>query len=112
IVAMFKLELDQLPVYGDWKETGAGDGGWLKVPVAVNCTCPMEFWASALAGITITDCSTRFELEYIAPQPRVSATLNTANIARMERQVEPDRWRMGSPYKWVPIETPKPGKRY
>lgn len=72
MVAMFKLELDQLPVYGGWKETGAGDGGWLKVPVAVNCTCPMvKFCASALAGVTMTDWSMRFELEYIEPQPRV-----------------------------------------
>ena len=34
--------------------TAAGDGGWLNVPVAENCTCPLvKFCASAVAGATV-----------------------------------------------------------
>ena len=44
IVAMFAalapIKL-QVPVYGGWKVTWAGEGALLKVPVAVNWTCPL-----------------------------------------------------------------------
>src|SRR5215469_7405894 len=37
-----------------------GEGGLLKVPVAVNWTCPLgKFCALATAGITLTDCNVR-----------------------------------------------------
>jgi hypothetical protein len=38
IVAMFESDESQLPEYGAVNVTGAGDGGIVKVPVAVNCT--------------------------------------------------------------------------
>lgn len=42
MVAIFGLELIQLPGYGATKGTGigAGEGGMVKVPVAVNWTRP------------------------------------------------------------------------
>jgi len=58
MVAIFGLELIQLPGYGATKGTGtgAGEGGVLNVPVAVNWTCPCgKAWASALVGLTSTD---------------------------------------------------------
>jgi len=46
----------------------------LKVPVAVNCTWPMgELSPSAIAGITVTNCSTRLEFE-LDPHPMVWRT--------------------------------------
>lgn len=40
MVATVELELNQVPVYGVTKETGAGDGALLNVPIAANYTCP------------------------------------------------------------------------
>lgn len=55
-VATSGFETIQLPVYGSTNGTTAGDGGWLKVPVAVNCTLPPgDFAASATAGVTVMD---------------------------------------------------------
>src|SRR5215469_14145638 len=43
-----------------WLVRCCGDGGLLKVPVAVNDTCPLgKFCALATAGITLTDCNVR-----------------------------------------------------
>src|ERR687888_2698996 len=48
------------PEYGATNVTGAGDGGRLNVPVAVNCTWPsVKFCASAVAGATVIDCKMR-----------------------------------------------------
>jgi hypothetical protein len=62
---------DQLPEYGTAKVTGEGDGALLKVPVATNCTWPLELCASAVAGVTAIDCSTRLEFEPDIPHPSV-----------------------------------------
>jgi len=68
-VAIEGSELCHPPEYGATKLTGAGDGALLKVPVAVNCTWPMgELSPSAVAGITVTNCSTRLEFE-LDPHP-------------------------------------------
>lgn len=65
IVAIFRLEIAQLPEYGSTNGTGAGEGGLLNVPVAVNCIWPI--CAVAFDGVIAMDWSTRFE--FMAPQP-------------------------------------------
>jgi hypothetical protein len=44
----------------------------LNIPVAVNCTCPCDDCASAFGGLRVIDWSTRFEVEFIEPQPIVA----------------------------------------
>ena len=62
MVATFMSELAHPPEKGAMKVTGAGEGGWLKVPVAVNCTCPfMKFPPFAVAGATVIAMSMRLE---------------------------------------------------
>ena len=56
MVAIFVSELNQVPVNGTTKGTGAGDGALLNVPIALNCTCPFgEVCASAFAGVMTMD---------------------------------------------------------
>lgn len=55
IVSILGLDND----HPDWL-IGDGEGGWLKVPIAVNCTWPLgKLCASAVAGVTEIDCSRR-----------------------------------------------------
>jgi hypothetical protein len=62
MVAIAGFDTDQLPEYGATKVTVAGEGGWLNVPDAVNCASPLGEWAaSATAGDTFIDCSSRGE---------------------------------------------------
>jgi hypothetical protein len=56
MVAISGFETAQLPEYGATNVTTSGDGGWLKVPEALNCTLPPgERAASAIAGLTVID---------------------------------------------------------
>jgi hypothetical protein len=56
IVATAGFDTDQVPVYGSTNGTTAGDGAWLKVPKAMNCTLPAgDFAASATAGVRVMD---------------------------------------------------------
>jgi hypothetical protein len=56
MVAISRFETLQLPEYGATKVTTSGDGGWLKVPEALNWTLPSgECAASAIAGLTVID---------------------------------------------------------
>lgn len=76
MVAILELETIQLPENGSMKVTGAGEGGWLKTPVAVNCTWPLaKFWASAVAGERVMDIKTLF-CEFIPPHAVIVSTSN------------------------------------
>jgi hypothetical protein len=87
MVAMSMFDTDQPPENGATNVTGAGDGGRLKVPVAVNCTCPfMEFPPLAIAGATVMDMSMRLEFimfGFIALQPMI--VNRTANRPILKR---------------------------
>jgi hypothetical protein len=55
-VATLESETDHVPENGATNGTGAGDGARLNVPIAVNCTWPLEkFCASAFAGLSVMD---------------------------------------------------------
>jgi hypothetical protein len=70
MVAIVSGEVDQavmqLPVAFAAEHEGRGVtvvGGLLKIPVGVNCTLPFgKFFASALAGVAVTDSSMRAPL--------------------------------------------------
>jgi hypothetical protein len=55
-----------------------GLGGALKMPVALNDTWPLaKSLASAIAGATLTDCSTRVLVLFMAEQPRTCSRAKT-----------------------------------
>src|SRR5581483_6543153 len=82
MVAMFISETCQLPEKGAIKVTCAGEGGLLKVPMAVNCTWPMaKFIPLAAAGATVMDMSMRFWfiiMLFVAPHPVSAIRDNTS----------------------------------
>lgn len=77
MVAIAEFDTDQLPEYGATKVTAAGEGGLLNVPDAVNCTSPFGEWAaSATAGDTLIDCSSRGEF---VPHPLMMRARTAVN---------------------------------
>ena len=73
------------PEYGATNVTGAGDGGRLKMPVAVNCTWPLvKFCASAVAGATVINSRARTG-SFEVPQPvvcKARSRFPRRNVAR------------------------------
>jgi hypothetical protein len=60
MVAALGFETIQEPEYGATNGTVSGEGGWLNVPVAVNCTCLLTAVAAfATAGVMDMERRTR-----------------------------------------------------
>lgn len=77
---MLGSETSQLPEKGATKVTMAGEGGWLKVPVAVNVTRPLvNICASALAGEIDMESNTRLLAFMVFMEPPQPATIATDN---------------------------------
>jgi hypothetical protein len=56
-------------------------GSMLKFPVAVNCTMPLEFFASAEVGDTVMLCSWRADIVIMGLPPQEITIKRTAAIA-------------------------------
>jgi hypothetical protein len=56
-------------------------GSMLKFPVAVNCTMPMEFFASAEVGDTVMLCNWRADIVIMGLPPQETTIKRTAAIA-------------------------------
>jgi len=56
-------------------------GSMLKFPVAVNCTMPPEFFASAKVGDTVMLCSWRADIVIMELPPQETTIKRTAAIA-------------------------------
>jgi len=56
-------------------------GSMLKFPVAVNCTMPLEFFASAEAGDTVMLCNWRADIVIMGLPPQETTIKRTAAIA-------------------------------
>jgi len=87
MVAIFWFETLQPPENGAMKFTIAGEGGLLKVPMAVNATWPfMKFCASAVAGATVIDCRARLEfiiwsiMLLFAPHPATASSVSARQL--------------------------------
>jgi hypothetical protein len=53
-------------------------GALLKIPVGVNCTCPLvKSWASAIAGLAMTDWSIR---GLLLPHPVLATKTDKARV--------------------------------
>jgi hypothetical protein len=57
-------------------------GSMLKFPVAVNCTMPLEFFASAEAGDTVMLCNWRADIVIMELPPQETTISSTDVIAR------------------------------
>src|SRR5215510_6568288 len=60
-------------------------GSILKFPVAVNCTMPLEFFASAEVGDTVMLCSWRADIIIMGLPPQETIIKRTAAIARKDK---------------------------
>jgi hypothetical protein len=66
----------------DHRTAGVADmGSILNIPMAVNCTMPPEFFASAEAGETVMLCSWRADTVIMELPPQDTAIRRTAVIA-------------------------------
>jgi hypothetical protein len=90
MVAMFISETLQPPENGAIKVTCAGEGGLLKVPMAVNCTWPIaKFIPLAAAGARVMDISMRswfIIMLLLAPHP-ASASRNNVSKGLKRKSV-------------------------
>jgi hypothetical protein len=60
-------------------------GSMLKFPMAINCTMPPEFFASAEVGDTVMLCSWRADIVIMELPPQETAIKRTAAIAEKRR---------------------------
>src|SRR5215467_9978234 len=62
-------------------------GSMLKFPVAVNCTMPLEFFASAEVGDTVMLCNWRADIVIMGLPPQETTIKRTAVIARKNKSL-------------------------
>jgi len=72
-------------------------GSMLKFPVAVNCTMPLEFFASAEAGDTVMLCNWRADIVIMELPPHETTVKRAAVIARKSRALEIEDMRIDTP---------------
>jgi hypothetical protein len=62
-------------------------GSMLKFPVAVNCTMPLEFFASAEVGDTVMLCSWRADIVIMELPPQETTIKRTVAIAGKNKRL-------------------------
>src|SRR6185312_2776831 len=69
-----------------WLVSCTGEGGWLNVPDAMNCTWSLgQLWASAALGVTLTETNSRAPRP---PHPAMRMMGSTTRVLRIASFIE------------------------